>query len=558
MKKNEKFLALLLSVVMILTCFVGTVTVNAENATPTATIVVTADAVEVGATKIPVTLTVESEVGINEALIKVSSDLGDIIAQPTVVVNEGVGTAIADNAGNATDYNAFYLSAVSPDGQAETVMGEITKATIKVVFTNEAGIAAKETPYTVNVEIPEGKVIAASKDEVAIDLVCDGLEIVVEEAHEHAYTYTDNGDGTHNGACACGEDAITNEVHNFVDGVCDKCSAAEVVKPTYNADLKVKAKNALFQSDYSLMFAVPTSTAEGWYLVVEQDKYDGTTKIDPRVETLTVEDTYNVQNVNGVQCNTLLLTGIGARDVASEIRITLYAEVDGVMSYGPTESYNLVSYARKQIDNGLATTATTKKKNFAKAMVAFLNYATAAQNRFKYNNTAANLANAVLTEEEKALAPLASEPVNYRNDASVVIENPTSSILAYAPQYKDKITLSVLVDAPTADLANLYLQIDYVDSKGVQKNDSIALIDGADTSYNGAIKKQINFTSVSFADVRTNINLKVVDANGNAISNTGIYSFESYAASRKTTSADYEASRALVNFGDYIKIYFNN
>ena len=46
--------------------------------------------------------------------------------------------------------------------------------------------------------------------------------------HTHSYSYTDNADGTHNGTCGCGKAPITNEAHVDADGnkVCDKCDAA--------------------------------------------------------------------------------------------------------------------------------------------------------------------------------------------------------------------------------------------------------------------------------------------------------------------------------------------
>ena len=380
--------------------------------------------------------------------------------------------------------------------------------------------------------------------------VCNEVLVAQEVilVKEHEINYTDNGDGTHKVNCTKCDFSEIQEHKYDENGEC-VCGAEEETGPVYNSSVKVQAKNALFQSDYSLMFAIPTSTAEGWYLVVEQDQYNGNTKIDPRVVTLTVDDLYNTQNVNGVQCYTLLLNGIGAKNVASEVKITLYATINGVLSYGDTESYNLVTYATNAIRR---TNQTAKQQKFAKAMVAFLNYAASAQTRFSYNTT--NLANAGLTETEKEMAPLTTEPVNYRNDSYAVIDNPTASILAYAPQYKDKMTLSVLVDAPADD--DYTLQIEYNDYKGTKQSDSAKIADGTDTNYNGAIRKQIDFTTISFGSVRSNVTLKVVDSNGTIVSNTGLYSFESYAASRKTTSADYEASRELINFGDYIKIYY--
>ena len=68
---------------------------------------------------------------------------------------------------------------------------------------------------------------------------------VTPPAHEHSYTYTGNGDGTHNGSCACGKDAITNEACTYVDGVCSKCGYVKPVVPgTYDVTVTVKENKA--------------------------------------------------------------------------------------------------------------------------------------------------------------------------------------------------------------------------------------------------------------------------------------------------------------------------
>lgn len=60
---------------------------------------------------------------------------------------------------------------------------------------------------------------------------CGATETVTPPAHEHSYSYTSNGNGTHNGACTCGEDAITNEACSYVGGECSKCGAIDPATP---------------------------------------------------------------------------------------------------------------------------------------------------------------------------------------------------------------------------------------------------------------------------------------------------------------------------------------
>ena len=49
--------------------------------------------------------------------------------------------------------------------------------------------------------------------------------------HTHSYAYTTNSNGTHNGACDCGEAAVTNQACTYVDGKCEKCGYPEPVAP---------------------------------------------------------------------------------------------------------------------------------------------------------------------------------------------------------------------------------------------------------------------------------------------------------------------------------------
>ena len=392
MKKNEKFLALLLSVVMILTCFVGAVTVNAENATPTATIVVTADAVEVGATEIPVTLTVTSETGINEALIKVSSDLGDIIAQPTVEANT---PADADNTEGAANYNAFYLSARNvDDGTGNTTLGAITTATIKVVFTRTEAIVAGT--YNVDVEIPEGKVIAASKDEVAIDLVCDGLEIVVAEAVtdcEHAnIQYV-----SHVNATETAPGSITY--------TCDDCNETITEEVVYNNSYRVRGANAAYKAEIVLNFNL---YIDEWSTTADLSKSFGiltkennkTADADSITKVIRVSDT-SIDESNKNHTVRVLSYPCAARELADNIDYSLIAYVDGVWYCGKTGTYSFATYANSTL--GKTTVLATEKKLLAD----ILNYGTESQIYFDYN--ASNPLNKVYASFDGYIATYATK-----------------------------------------------------------------------------------------------------------------------------------------------------
>lgn len=471
MKKNEKFLALLLSVVMILTCFVGTVTVNAENATPTATIVVTADAVEVGATKIPVTLTVESEVGINEALIKVSSDLGDIIAQPTVVVNEGVGTAIADNAGNATDYNSFYLSAVSPDGQAETVMGEITKATITAVFVNEAGIAAGD--YFVDVEIPEGKVIAASKDEVAIKLECTKLEIVVAEA-------------------------VTEPVEIDANLLAHNLLLTESVGSRITVN--VAAKNGLTTLGYT-----------DYYMVIDYQLYDDSYNLTR--DQITFKSSERNEEISTTKVDYFDFTRIALFEMPLEYDVYLYlydanGDVTAYVKNTTSIRTQALNYANKySTDTALLRT-----------LADMVNYGAAAQNFFAASNAGTDICDAELPtvgfESFQTYASKATDlPATFNTTNTV--KNPIKYVESSAFRGAATVLISSSTSirfqflAPGYDISKVHAVISYTDGYGDLVSETVNLSDITPTvSGSNTIYPHI-FTKLALYDLEETVSVEL-------------------------------------------------
>lgn len=93
---------------------------------------------------------------------------------------------------------------------------------------------------TVNVSAEVREMCAEGGTDYAGSVVVSGSSITVPEAggddqHTHSYTYTDNGDGTHNGACDCGKDPVTNEEHDWANGEeCVKCGALKPVEHTHS------------------------------------------------------------------------------------------------------------------------------------------------------------------------------------------------------------------------------------------------------------------------------------------------------------------------------------
>ena len=226
----KKALAFCLVAALALTCFVGTFSVSAAEFG--ATITVAPVTVEQGETSVPVVLAVDSAAaGINEALIKVSSTVGTIDAEATLV-KDAAGTAYNEDElelldysinyiQDATDYGSFYLSSKTTDSG-------VTAAFIKVVFTVAADKAAGD--YAVAIDIPADKVIAASAAEDVITFTYEEENITIVIPHVHNVVWTSDNAGNHTSSCnveGCpGFDEATTEAcadGDDEDLLCDKC-----------------------------------------------------------------------------------------------------------------------------------------------------------------------------------------------------------------------------------------------------------------------------------------------------------------------------------------------
>ena len=124
----KKSLTLCLVAILAFSCFAGIV--SAETAY-TATIAVVDQTITQGTTSVDVTLNItSSEVGINEALIEVSSPLGTIATEATLV---SYTTANKESASiqypkGSTNFGSFYLSVADDLSTSPSTMGSLSAA----------------------------------------------------------------------------------------------------------------------------------------------------------------------------------------------------------------------------------------------------------------------------------------------------------------------------------------------------------------------------------------------------------------------------------------------
>ena len=175
-KLFKKALACCLVAALALTCFVGAISVNAENATGSA--IVTGITVTEGATEatVKVTLTSNDAEGIHAAIVTVSSNFGAIksVVDADEYYVEGVETAQTDFFVDDGDINGNTFLV-----QARSNAVNDKEINLNVTFEAETAPVAGTYPVT----ITAGSVPAASWNEVVTEFTTlTGADIVVEAA----------------------------------------------------------------------------------------------------------------------------------------------------------------------------------------------------------------------------------------------------------------------------------------------------------------------------------------------------------------------------------------
>ena len=328
------------------------------------------------------------------------------------------------------------------------------------------------------------------------------------------------------------------EVSELVETPIDEPSVDET------EPLTIKSASLLLSSDISINFYVADETLEGWedpYMVFTKAKYDAEGNITG-YETETVSS-YTEKD----GCHVYAFSGITSMEMSSTVTATLYASKNGEPSNGKTVSYSVLTYASNQLQKSADAKLHT-------LLIDLLNYGAAAQTYWNYNT--ANLANAGLTAEQQALATQAapklesSKALTLNDGASVHFKSASLSL-------KEKVTINYYLELSeyTGDVNDLQVVISYIDNDGTIK---AATVDGSALTYrNGSYAA--SFSALNAKQMRTVCTAEVfAKATGERISDTAVYSIESYAAS-KSNDAD-AALVALINammtYGDSTSAYF--
>lgn len=341
-----------------------------------------------------------------------------------------------------------------------------------------------------------------------------------EETHVHKYTWTyddsalyynklaDRHDGELVGTCECGD--VKRETATNTSLL--RCNSyALVLDSSLTVNFKMTKKNV---ASFSNVVVKANTAFKGEIEYTEPDKEDAT---------------YNQY-----------LVGVWPQNVKDDIDVVAYSTMkasDGteVEVWGPTYTRSVKIYTDSILGSATYTgaNATAKNKALATICVNILNYAAAAQ---VYSNTNVNeLANAGLTDAQKALAtPDITSFETVKNYAAVPIDNPSARFAGAALSLEDavvpKMTIALRNDVNINDItvkatvAGQTFEYNPVDDaaqfKVYKTNVSGAL--GTENRY------YFYFPGVFANQMKETIQFAVYDKLGKQISAVCTYSVESY------------------------------
>lgn len=334
-----------------------------------------------------------------------------------------------------------------------------------------------------------------------------------ETGHVHSYTWKYNGDayyktkndrkdGTMTGTCSCG-DTVTKTVPG-------------------TSLLRANSYSLILDNSLTINFKITKANVSTFNNIVVK----ANTKFGPQqvFESPTKDDGVTYQYA----------IGLPPQYVKDDIELVAYSTYEGVEVWGPTYGRSVLTYVNAQFNNANVTgdNASNKNKAFRTMLVNILNYATAAQKKINYDT--ANLANAGLTEAQKAWAsPDIQSFNNVKNYDAVTIDNPTARFAAGGLKLEDAVVprmtfalkegavdiKDITLEATVGGKTFTYTQADNPEAFQFYRRANGKL--GTENRY------YFYFTDILANQMSETISFQI-KVNGKAVSNVCTYSVESY------------------------------
>ena len=325
--------------------------------------------------------------------------------------------------------------------------------------------------------------------------------------------------------------------HHYVDGVCT-CGAVEKLT---DENLKFFGKTVTFEADFSIKYYIPKAAVDPYdsvYLRVTKSVYDAEGNVTGTESEIVPSTDYN----SGYKAYGFRFAGLSAAEVGSSVDATIYGVKNGKTYEGATQS----GYSVKQYCYNILAKSGTKAAA-KRALVDFLNYASAAQVYF--NRNVNDLVNADLTAGQAALGTQTAAAIN-SDRAEGAVTNPRVAVSGCTLIFESKIVMKFVFN-PT----------DYLNDGG-SLSDLRVVVRDADggilrtflsdefVNYNAAgTLKSVLFDDLGATEMRKAVIFQVM-AGDTAVSNSRTYSIQSYAYSKQTDARQGELMRELIKYGD--------
>lgn len=310
-------------------------------------------------------------------------------------------------------------------------------------------------------------------------------------------------------------------------------------------DLGIMGASLTLASDISINFYVPKKNIEGYedpYLLCTKEVYD---KKGSLVGTEELKLTGRRENGSNW---VYTYTGIAAKEMGSLVTATMHGTKDGKDCSGKPMEYSVKQYAYNKLK------ADTTDDKFKTLLVDMLNYGAAAQEYWNYNPK--NLANAELTDEQKACATQTEPAMTDHRAVSGTANGLELKGITLLMQEKIAIKYYFTHKNYTGEMSDLTMKVTYVDRNGQTQT---AEITGDKFTTNGD-SYCVVFDELNPTQLRTVCTAEVFDKDGNKVSQTVTYSAESYAARKvadgKTDEKFVKLLKEMMKYGDSTAKYF--
>ena len=354
----------------------------------------------------------------------------------------------------------------------------------------------------------------------------------------HEYKYTDNGDGTHIGACIRCSKTTKVEAHTMVNGACSACGFSNTA-PEVDATVSI-GHTLNLASDISINYAVSVATLaayDSYYLECTIPVYEG--NVCTGSKTVKVEPTLNGYFYY------FTLTGITAIQMGDTVEATLHMTKDGKDFVSATDLYSVATYAYSQMNK---PTVAAELKTLCADL---LRYGAAAQT-FKSYRTDSLVNKDMIPEQVQYLSDMSG--LQFGDNYKVLNDSPVSLVTwtGKALVLDSKVTLKFVFNAAGYAGApeNLKLKVTYTDYAGKTVNTEVI---GAQVYNANAGLYSFDFDGLLAAELRSVVTVAVYAGN-TQISHSMCYSADSYGNGRTGTLLD--LCKALVAYSDSALIYF--